>query len=48
VFRLRTVRALIERQAASQEQFSFVDNHPIIRSLSDYQEFVHKAFQEEA
>jgi transposase len=47
-FRLRTVRALIERQAASQEQFSFVDNHPIIRGLSDYQEFVHKAFQEEA
>jgi transposase len=47
-FRLRTVRALLERQAASQEQFAFVDNHPIIRQLSDYQQFVHDAFQKEA
>jgi transposase len=44
-FRLRTVRALIDRQAASQEQFTFVDNHPIIRQLSEYQQFVHDAFQ---
>ena len=44
-FHLRTVRALIERRAASQEQFSFVDKHPIIRPLSDYQQFVHDAFQ---
>jgi transposase len=47
-FRLRTVRALIERQAASQEQFTFIDQHPIIRDLSDYQQFVHEAFQKEA
>jgi transposase len=46
-FRLRTVRALIERQGASQGQFTFVDNHPIIRQLSDYQQFVHDAFQKE-
>jgi transposase len=46
-FRLRTVRALIERQAAGQEQFTFVDKHPIIRQLSDYQQFVHDAFQKE-
>ena len=46
-YRLRTVRALIERQAASQEQFTFVDKHPIIRQLSDYQQFVHDAFQKE-
>jgi transposase len=46
-FRLRTVRALIDRQGDSQEQFSFVDNHPIIRQLSDYQQFVHDAFQKE-
>jgi transposase len=46
-FRLRTVRALIDRQAASQEQFIFVDKHPIIRQLSDYQQFVHDAFQKE-
>jgi transposase len=46
-FRLRTVRALIARQGASQGEFSFVDHHPIIRQLSDYQQFVHDAFQEE-
>jgi transposase len=46
-FRLRTVRMLIERQAARQEQFSFVDRHPIIRDLSEYQQFVHQAFQKE-
>src|SRR5271157_5347018 len=46
-FRLRTVRALIDRQAASQERLPFVDNHPIIRNLSDYQKFVHEAFQKE-
>jgi hypothetical protein len=47
-FRLRTLRALIERQAPHQEQFAFVENHPIIRDLSEYQQFVHEAFQEEA
>jgi transposase len=46
-YRLRTVRALLGRQAASQEQFSFIDHHPIIRDLADYQEFVHEAFQKE-
>ena len=46
-FRLRTVRALIDRQAASQERLPFLDNHPIIRDLSDYQKFVHEAFQKE-
>jgi hypothetical protein len=46
-FRLRTVRVLIERQAASQEQFPFVDRHPIIRNMSEYQQFVHQAFQKE-
>jgi transposase len=46
-FRLKTVRVLIERQSASQEQFSFVDRHPIIRDMSEYQQFVHQAFQKE-
>jgi transposase len=46
-FHLRTIRALIDRQAAHQEQFTFVENHPIIRQLSDYQQFVHDAFQKE-
>jgi transposase len=46
-FYLRTIRALIDRQAPNQEQFTFVENHPIIRQLSDYQQFVHDAFQKE-
>jgi transposase len=46
-FRLRTIRVLIERQAARQQQFSFVDRHPIIRDMSEYQQFVHHAFQKE-
>jgi len=46
-FRLRTVRTLIDRQVASQERLPFLDNHPIIRDLSDYQKFVHQSFQKE-
>jgi transposase len=47
-FHLRTIRALIARQAPRQEQFSFMDCHPIIRALSVYDQFVHEAFQKEA
>jgi len=35
-YRLRTIRALIQRQSDRQEQFEFIEEHPIIRSLSDY------------
>jgi transposase len=45
-YRLRSVRALIEREAPKQE--SFLDEHPLIRSLTDYQQLVHRAFQKEA
>jgi len=44
-YRLRFIRALIKRQAPKQEQFEFIDAHPIIRSLSDYDELVHASFQ---
>jgi transposase len=47
-YRLRTIRGLIDRQAPSQERFSFVTDHPIIRQLSEYDQFVHEAFQKEA
>jgi len=43
-YRLRTVRALIDRDAPKQ-QIAFLDEHPLIRSLSDYGQFVHDAFQ---
>lgn len=35
-YRLRTIRALIKRQGAKQDQFAFIDEHPLIRPLSDY------------
>jgi transposase len=47
-FRLKTIRVLIDRQVLSQEQFEFMTDHPIIRQLSEYDRFVHEAFQKEA
>jgi transposase len=46
-YRLRTIRQLIKRKAPKQEQFDFLDEHPIIRSLSDYGELVHHCFGKE-
>jgi hypothetical protein len=45
--RLRTVRTLIERQGATQQQFAFMSEHPLIRPLTEYGQFVHDAFQKE-
>jgi transposase len=45
-YRLRFIRTLIKREAPKQEQFEFMDTHPIIRSLSDYDELVRASFQE--
>jgi transposase len=44
-FYLRTIRALIERQSPQQELLSFVSDHPMIRPMSEYGQFVHDAFQ---
>lgn len=35
-FRLRSVKRLIERCDAEQQELAFLDEHPIIRSMSDY------------
>jgi hypothetical protein len=45
-YHLRTVRALIKRDAPTQEMMSFMSEHPMIRPLSDYGQFVHDAFQQ--
>jgi hypothetical protein len=45
--RLRTVRQLIERHEARQEPLPFMDQHPLIRSLTEYTQFVHAAIQKE-
>ena len=46
-YRLRTLRTLLKRQAPADEQTTFLEEHPIIRSLSEYGELVHTAFTKE-
>ncbi len=46
-FRLRTLRSLLKRPAAKQEPLPFLDDHPLIRNLTDYGQFVHDAFHKE-
>ena len=35
-WRLRTIRELLKRQTPKQKQFEFLEEHPVIRPLSDY------------
>jgi len=35
-YRLRSIRTLLKRSASEQRQFEFIEEHPIIRPLSDY------------
>ena len=44
-FHLRSIRALVKRQGPKQEMLPFLSDHPVIRSLSEYGQFVHDAFQ---
>jgi transposase len=39
-YRLRTLRELLKRDGPKQETFAFLDEHPIIRPLSDYGKLV--------
>ena len=43
-YRLRTIRQLLKRDAPAQETFDFLQEHPIIRSLSDYGKLVATSF----
>jgi hypothetical protein len=47
-YRLRTIRTLLQRHAAKQPQFEFMEEHPIIRSLADYAQLVQRSFTKEA
>lgn len=47
-YRLQTLRKLIERSAAEQGEFEFLESHPIIRNLSDYGDVVRVDFRKEA
>ncbi|MCP4602903.1 MAG: IS21 family transposase [Proteobacteria bacterium] len=39
-FRLKTIKQLIERGGSKQQEIPFIDEHPIIRDLSDYGDLV--------
>jgi transposase len=44
-FHLRAIRALVKRQGPKQEPLPFLSEHPMIRPLSEYGQFVHEAIQ---
>jgi transposase len=43
-YRLATIRKLIQHSAPKQEAFEFLDQHPIIRNLSDYGDIIRVDF----
>ena len=45
--RLKTIRQLLQRGGPKQEQFEFLDEHPIIRQMADYQAIVQSSFDTE-
>jgi len=47
-YRLRTLRTLLQRHAPAQQQFDFIAEHPLIRSLTDYAALVHNSFHKES
>jgi hypothetical protein len=47
-YRLQSVRKLAERNEAQQQQFEFLDEHPLIRNLSTYGNVVSVNLQKEA
>jgi transposase len=46
-YRLRTVRELLKRPAPSQAPLPFLNEHPLIRPLADYERFIHHTLQKE-
>jgi transposase len=46
-YRLRTLRELLKRQGAKQEQFAFMDEHPVIRRLEEYADLVRAVLHKE-
>jgi transposase len=47
-YRLATIRKLIKHAGPDQQQFEFLEDHPIIRNLSDYGDVVRVHFGKEA
>ena len=47
-YRLRTLRQLIGRDEPKQQEFAFMEEHPLIRPLSEYQQFIHQSIHQGA
>jgi transposase len=47
-YRLKTIRELLVRRAERQQEFDFLQEHPLIRSLAEYADVVHASFQKES
>jgi hypothetical protein len=47
-YRLKTIRQLIKHSAGKQGEFEFLDQHPLIRNLSDYGDVARVDFRKEA
>jgi hypothetical protein len=47
-YRLRTIRRLVQREAAQQEPLPFLDEHPLIRPLDDYAAIITRAIHRQA
>lgn len=47
-YRLKAIRTLLGREVASQQQFAFAQEHPLIRDLADYGHWLHEAFDKES
>jgi hypothetical protein len=47
-WRLKTIRTLLGREATVQQQFAFMQEHPLIRDLADYGTWLHEAFHKES
>ena len=47
-YRLRTIRELLKRHTPRQEVLPFLNEHPLIRTMAEYAQFVQQALQQEA
>ena len=43
VYRLRITRELLKRDSAPQQEFAFIDQHPLIRDLTEYDTWLRAA-----
>jgi transposase len=46
-YRLRIIRQILRRNTPRQQVFEFMNEHAVIRSLAEYDQFVHQAIQQE-